>query len=431
MKNPFTHIKKTVAAQLETNVPGYAQTHFLLAVSGGPDSVLLAHIFHHLKLSFSIAHVNYGLRGKDSGADERFVEALADTLDVSCFIKKAPIKKTNAGGKSIQMQAREIRYAFFDAILKEQNSILVLAHHANDQVETVLLNFFRGCGIDGLTGMKTMEGKKLRPLLNVFKNEILAALEEKKIPYRTDKSNKKDDYKRNFLRNRVVPQLQEKWPGIVNTILENTERLNLVANALHQQKTTKHILFDKDFSLNTTELSADLLLAETFMKQAVQNGFHLKELRKLLQNKKNNETKKLVGKTGQIERKGPQLNFILNKPTGTPAALDIKGNQISIKIPATGFLRHAQERINAHTIKGPLQLRLWKNGDKMVPLGMKGFKKISDLLTDLKLSTSQKNQVYVLCDQEKIVWLVGFRIDNRVKLNGKEKKTEILSLSIN
>lgn len=427
LKNPFVHIRKTVEQLLEDHVKDTRQKHYLLGVSGGPDSVLLAHVFHALGLKFSMAHVNYGLRGKESDADEAFVKKLAHELNVQCFVKKAVV--LNKKGESLQMQARALRYAFFESLMqKEKCHVLVLAHQANDQVETLLLNLFRGCGIDGLTGMKVWDDKKFRPLLAINKNTVLDALHDKKIKYRTDSSNAKNDYKRNFLRNQVVPLLEKKWPGIEKTLLENIQRFTSAAKAL-EQKTNYHFGFDQNFVIDLHQLNTNAILANTFKKQAVKAGFKLDPLQKLLNNKTPG-TKNLSGKTGRLEKKGQTLRFMVNHEQEELPALEIKGNQVSISIPQKHVLRSLNEEIDARSIKGPLKLRPWQTADRMIPLGMKGSRLISRMLTDLKLPLSEKKQVQVLCDNEKIVWLVGFRIDERVKLKDRKTSAQSLFLSV-
>lgn len=401
-----------------------------MGVSGGPDSVLLAHIFHTLNLPFCIAHVNYRLRGNDSEADEQLVKKLAQKFKVKCFVYRAKKQELEKKGASLQMLARDLRYRFFEKVAQqEKTDYTVLAHHANDQVETVLLNFFRGCGLDGLTGMKVLDQKKFRPLLTVKKETIEAALKEKKIAFRLDRSNLEDDYKRNFLRNTILPKLEKKWPGIQQTVLDNVQRLDSAAKALASVK-PKAIDFNQNFILDIKTLGTDAVFMDHFKKQMVQAGFDLKEIEKLLRNT-STETKKISGPRGQLEKKSGQLRFVTTVSTNKKPTLHKKGNRVSVDIPNLGCFKSLAEEIDATSIKGKLVLRPWQAGDKMMPLGMKGFKKVSDLLTDLKLPLSLKQQVYVLHDTEKIVWLVGFRIDERVKLKDSKPGGKRIFLSIN
>ncbi|HYG50546.1 MAG TPA: tRNA lysidine(34) synthetase TilS [Flavobacteriales bacterium] len=429
LSKTFGNIKKQVADCIEGNKTG--KKKFLLAVSGGADSVLLAHVFHALKLKFAIAHVNYSLRGKESHADAVFVKNLAKKLGVDFYYKKINTKKAIQKGQSVQMAAREIRYAFFEEILQEEKiDYMVLAHHASDQVETVLLKLFRGCGIDGLTGMQEKNSNKLRPMLGVPHVEIKKAVKEMKIAYRTDSSNLTSHYKRNFLRNEVMPLLKKKWPGLEQTLLRNIENFKAVRKLLPEQSPVD---FTKPFEINSDSLINDPVLRESFIKAASKQRFQLNALKKLVA-KKTTESKSLKGVGGVLEFKNNRIVYRPNNHQDAHTPIEpellLKKNNVTITGYDAGFIKSRSERISKSSIKGQLSLKKWETGTKMVPLGMNGSKKISDILAGHKLSVSQKKNVYVLWDEEKPLWLLGLRIDNRVKLTGNEKESEILNLRI-
>lgn len=397
---------------------------FLLAVSGGGDSVLLAHVFHDLKLEFAIAHVNYSLRGKESDGDAVFSKNLAKKLNVNFYYKKVKTKKVK--GESIQMIARNIRYAFFEEILNEEKlDYVVLAHHASDQVETVLMNLFRGCGIDGLTGMEEKTGIKLRPLLDISQTDIKNAIKEKKIKHRTDSSNAKSDYKRNFLRNEVLPLIEKKWPGLEKTFLKNIENFKSLNELLPARYTVD---FTTEFKINH-RLFNDPVYRQSFIQSAVAQKFSGTVIQKLLA-KKSTESKVLNGANGKLEFKGQHVYYVPDLAQKATPSIKLSGNTLIVKGMHADFIKNRVERISREKIKGKIRLKKWEPGNKMIPLGMHGSKKISDILADYKLSASQKENVYVLCDEEKPLWLLGLRIDNRVKLTGSEDEEGILNLQI-
>lgn len=430
MKNQFTHIKKQVNDLLTAEIPSFGKKHFLLGVSGGADSVLLAYIFKTLELEFSIAHVNYNLRGDESNGDEKFVTELAKKMNVPVFIKKVQARSLKKTGESIQMLARNIRYDYFNEILTQHHiDHLVLAHHANDQIETVLMNIFRGCGLDGLTGMEKINGKSIRPLLACKRSEIEFALKEKKIAFRTDSSNSKNDYKRNYLRNVLIPGIEEKWPGFEKTMLKNIELFKSEKKSSIKNKPTRNFDFSKPFEIEIAEITNQPYALNVFNKLAVKSGFSLDAINKILLPRKTNETKFIACKNGKLENKNGKIFY---RPSGITnrniPVLTHKKNNLFISGIDTDFFKCRSEKISFSKVKGELTVRKWEKGDKLIPLGMTKPKKISDLLTDLKLTADQKDRVYLLCDSTKPLWLIGFRIDNRVKLTGNEADNGVLLL---
>lgn len=392
---------------------------YLVAVSGGADSVFLARVFHELKLNFSLAHVNYHQRGKESDGDEKFCLALAKEL--GCKIHTCSFNaKGSKKGTSFQEQARDFRYTFFNEIIKKEKiDYIVLAHHANDQAETILLQLFRGAAVDGLGGMKMADGNKLRPFLNIPKDEILSALKSEGLFWREDKSNASSDYNRNYLRNEIIPIIEKRWPGIVQTLVKNAILLQEQAHVLKSIKTVS-FNFDADFIVKRTDLS-DASTRLNFMKALQEHGFDMKSVAKLLAANPDSASKTFASKHGTLVIKSDQIAFYTEKQN--KAILTNKGNKVIVKGIELSFLKNLEEKINASSIKGNLNLRHWKSGDKFKPLGMKSFKKVSDFLTDLKLNSVQKAKVMVVEDEEKLVWIVGLRIDERVKLEqGLTKK---------
>ncbi|MDE7375038.1 MAG: tRNA lysidine(34) synthetase TilS, partial [Odoribacter sp.] len=200
---------------------------FLLAVSGGADSVSLLHAFHALHLKASVLHCNFSLRGAESDADEQFVKRLCEGLGIACHIRQFDTARhARENGLSIEMAARELRYAWFREMKQTLNmDYIVVAHHADDVAETVLINLCRGTGIKGLTGIQPINGDILRPLLECSRDEILTYLAEHRLDYRTDSSNHSLDYVRNKIRHQVIPVFKEINPAFLNTLAENCTAL--------------------------------------------------------------------------------------------------------------------------------------------------------------------------------------------------------------
>lgn len=430
MKNSFSNIKDQTKIILIKEIKNIYTCNFLLAVSGGADSVLLAHIFKSLNLNFSIAHVNFQLRSDESEADELFVKNLAKSLGVNYFVKGVATKSLKKKRESIQMIARTIRYDYFNEMLqKHEFNYIVVAHHANDQVETVLMNLFRGCGIDGLTGMQFKNGNVIRPFLLITRNSIENALKQNKLKFRTDSSNSKNDYKRNYLRNIVIPTIEKKWPGIEKTMLQNIENFKGLKSIVAENKTDFN--FSNSFDISVKTLTSNANYLNSFKESCAKNGFNVAQVSKLLSARLINESKIIKNRTGFLEVKNGIVSYTINKiePEIEPEII-IKGRTVLIKNLDSSFYRSKVETISFKKIKGEISLVKWKAGDRMFPLGMNNRKKISDILTDLKLTAAQKKKIYILRDTEKPLWLVGFRIDNRLKLDVKEPEGAVLTIKV-
>lgn len=431
MKSSFNHIKSIVTSCLKDRIKNYSEKKYLLGVSSGADSVLLALIFHELKLNFSIAHVNYNLRGKESIGDAAFVKKFATKLKSPFFAKSVRAKKMKKKNESVQMLARDIRFSYFNEIISTKKiDYIVLAHHAGDQVETVLMNLFRGSGIKGLCGMNELNGNIFRPFLSISKKEILNSLDEKKQGFRIDSSNKENYYKRNYVRNEIVPMIEVEWPGLEETFVRNIENFRSLQKMLEEKaKMAPRLDFTSEFTINRKLLREDLFQQELFFTLAADNKFDILSLRNLVRSN-SNETKYLKGINGILEFKGTTISHEPFNIKATTPSIITSLNQVGIFHVDESLRKTLTERISVKKIKGKISIRKWVAGDKMIPLGMKSEKKISDILTDLKLSSTQKKEVYILCDQEKPLWLIGLRLDNRVKLDGNEKAKGILTLNL-
>lgn len=417
---------------------------YLLAVSGGIDSMVLCDLFEKNNLSFSVAHCNFQLRGEESDGDEALVANYCHENKIPYFVKKFDTTHFATELKlSIQVAARELRYAFFkDLIEKEKLDYIVTAHHQDDNIETVLFHFFRGTGIAGLTGIPAENKKTIRPLLCFSKKEILEYAVKNNIPYREDSSNQKQDYTRNKLRNDLIPQLEQIIPNFKNNIAQNIVRLSEVHEIYQQQINTYRkklletrgkdsfipilklkklsplptILYEilKPFDFNFSQTEQAILLLESETGRYLEN-----EKFRILKNRNFLIVSEKSSLASEIILIHPETDKI------SMANFDLKIQTIS-KINFHLKTENDFCQLDAELLEYPLILRKWQQGDYMYPLGMKKKKKISRILIDQKISGTEKEKTWVLESNKKIVWLVGFKIDERFKVMEKTKNIKII-----
>ncbi|MFI5204958.1 MAG: tRNA lysidine(34) synthetase TilS, partial [Flavobacteriales bacterium] len=418
---------------------------FLIACSGGMDSCVLAHLFNKKKIPFALAHVNYHLRGKESIRDEEFVRSLAKKYNVRLYLFDASVLLKKLQKKhSLQEAARIIRYNWLNEVLQAHGyHFLVTAHHANDQVETMLLNLFRGTGVRGMAGMKMKNNLHLRPLLHTTRHEINAYATKYRIAYRTDKSNFSDAYDRNYIRLHVMPILEKRWPHIVERLCKNAENLRLdidLSNELIGQEIKKNssekkghtqIQFKKLLRYSSPQTLLFVMLSP--------HGFNAKQCANMVTKASSAETKVFSSSTHTLSVKN-NIGF-LEKSEGhnsPPASIIITRKTTVLKTPLALSFTYPKKKvvsknplqacIDLSQVEFPLELRPWKPGDFFIPFGMKGKKKVSDLLTDLKYRAADKKNVFVLCDRHKIIWVAGIRLDDRVKITNKTSNCLLITL---
>lgn len=408
---------------------------FLLAVSGGADSVSLLHAFHALHLKASVLHCNFSLRGAESDADEQFVRRLCEDLGITCHVRQFDTARhARENGLSIEMAARELRYNWFREMKQSLNmDYIVVAHHADDVAETILINLCRGTGIKGLTGIQPVNGNILRPLLECSRDEILTYLTEHRLDYRTDSSNRSLDYVRNKIRHQVIPVFKEINPAFLNTLMENctalkeTERIFRYGLQQLQEEVLKQegdeMLLDIPRILSAP---APYTLLYELLKPY---GFNKKQIRDILNTHDATPGKQFTaGNTRLVKDRHYWRLDDHSQCTPTNCLLtsagqfDIAGRSLRVSV----FPRPADFKIpqtpnvaclDADKVEFPLSVRNWQAGDYFYPLGMgKGKKKLSDFFTDRKFTARQKQACLLLLSGEEIVWLIGHRIDDRFKI---------------
>ena len=411
----------------------------LLAVSGGVDSVVLSHLFSISKFEFSIAHCNYGLRGKDSDDDALLVRKIASSLNVDLFIKKFDtIQYSKINKCSIQMAAREIRYNWFEKLLIENKmSNIVTAHHLNDQLETFLINIGRGTGIDGLTGI-TESTKLVRPLLNFTKKEVLNYAKQNKLKWNEDKSNLKNDYLRNSIRNLVIPEWKKIIPDLEKYFQKTINHIGDASKALNIQIDD----FKKDFFINIeTGIKIDLkdinkLSPKEFFLHAIfkQYGFiHPLELEKLI----NSSPGKLISSDSHellrdreclILRKKIEQIKMSHEINLIPQKLKFPFN-IEISLEPLHDIINSIE-VDPSLLNSILEIKKPYVGAYFYPTGMSGRKKLSKYFKDEKFSSFEKENQWILTSNNMVVWVIGKRADRRFLSNINSNKRMYIRIDL-
>ncbi|MGB3778310.1 MAG: tRNA lysidine(34) synthetase TilS [Tunicatimonas sp.] len=419
----------------------------LLAVSGGLDSTVLAHLFAQSAYPFTIAHANFGLRGAESDEDERWVIALAKRYEVPFYTHRFATKDYAVErGLSTQMAARRLRYAWLEEVRTEHGyARIATAHHQNDQLETTLLNLVRGTGVAGLRGMLPRRGSLVRPLLFAPREALEAYAQQHQLEWREDQSNASDAYRRNQLRHHVVPMLQQLNPNLLSTYERTRERLLATEQVLlaevarveenARQQVGDAVWLDKaalrqhpQATLILTEiirpfgfsyqqarditfcLSFDAVVGQRFLSAQHTLFVERQQLVIVEKNQKEPITKAIQASDTRIE-----LRTLVLTLTKRPA--------LDYELPR---LQHVAA-LDYDRLRFPLQLRPWQAGDWFCPLGMEHRKKLSDFLIDQKVPRHRKDSVYVLTSDENIVWVVGWRIDHRFRVTDQTQKVYEIS----
>jgi tRNA(Ile)-lysidine synthase len=419
---------------------------YLLAVSGGIDSMVMADLFLQQQLEFSVAHCNFQLREEDSNLDEQLVIDWCIKNNIDYFIKRVDTKEYCAQHKcSIQVGAREIRYAFFDEICADKNiDFIVTAHHQDDTIETTLFQFFRGTGIQGLTGIPARNQKIIRPLLSYSKQQIVDYAAKFQVAFREDKSNLKQDYSRNKMRLHIIPQLEELYPAFKNNIANNIHRMNEVNEIYLQQiKNYKKKLIEqrgKDFYIPILKLKTITPLATILFELIKEFHFSYDQTLQVLQLLERQTGSLVASQSHQIIK---NRNFLIVTEKNTQLSELILIDEGNTKIETQDFVMKLKSiradkfeinkglkycAIDAKLIEFPLLLRKWRTGDYLYPFGMTKKKKLSKVLIDAKIPLHEKETIWVVESNKKIVWVVGVKSDNRFRVS--EKTQNVLCFEI-
>lgn len=414
--------KKVQAYILQENLL-LAPAKIIVGLSGGADSVALVHILHHLGYCCIAAHCNFHLRGEESDRDEAFTQDFALKMGLQYFQTDFDTQHyAKSNGLSIEMAARELRYNWFETLRIElEASAIAVAHHADDVVETFMMNLTRGTGIHGLTGIKSINGYVIRPLLCLSQADVHAYISEHGLSYVVDSSNLDEEYTRNKFRHSVIPLMESINPSFKSTILQTIERLVAVEKVYNSSVASIKDIYFKEAEGIVTVLFPEKMDSafESFLYETLTDyGFSVDAISKCISAKVGalffsakfqlvRDRECLIISPKQDKQ---HTYFTINKEDKSltsPLCLEmefvLKADCVIVKNAAHAYL-------DAEKLTFPLTLRAWEPGDSFVPFGMKGKKKLSDYLIDNKYSITQKQKVLVLESAGEIVWLVGERI---------------------
>lgn len=418
-------------------------TKILVAISGGADSVCLAFLLRSQGFEVGLAHVNYQLRGTESEEDEQYVRLLAQSWQVPLFVHRADTAQVAAAQKkSIQVAAREIRYAFFEELMaKHGYEACATAHHADDQNETLLYNLVKGSEYQLFRGIPAVRERYLRPLLGVSKQQILDFLSSHQLPFRTDSSNLKNEYSRNLLRNELLPHLQTLNPNLHQTFAQKLAWYELqksfISSLINPYLTEDDRL---DFQPILDSFSAhflDLFIVAFCEKHHI-HGHILTEIIAL---KDKQVGKKVMWEDRLIVRERQGLCIldaakqrIFKVLTQLMEKIELAHDSFltikEVDLSEVDFLQKGVHYLDLDKLNLPLTVRSPRTADQMQPLGMKGNKLISDILADNKFTALQKQNAFVIEDANgKLVFLSDFRVSEQVKITGQSRRVARLSVA--
>lgn len=428
-------MKNILQNYINKEIPYLKQKKLLLAVSGGLDSMVLLHLFQELKCDIAIAHCNFQLRGVESFGDQKFVQDYAEANEIPIFVTQFDTEAFAKDYKlSIQVAARELRYNWFYELLEtEKFDYILTAHHADDNLETFLINLTRGTGLEGLTGIPVQNDRVIRPLLFLSRQEIENYAKVNNIQWREDSSNASDKYVRNKIRHHLIPILKELNPHFMASFMKTEgylqESLAMVddaANMIYQQVASEEdnqIHFDlnqllqlpnyqsylyqwlKGYGFTAWEDIYDLVDSQSG-KQVFATDFRLL---------KDRDSLILL----PIEDKEDEMEFLVNE---NESEVNIPLNMSFCKAADISVVTNKTIFVDADQLVFPLLIRKWKTGDAFLPFGMDGkSKKVSKLFKDEKLSLIEKENTWLLCSNNQIVWVIGIRADHRFRTSNKTK----------
>jgi tRNA(Ile)-lysidine synthase len=407
----------------------------LLAVSGGLDSAVLCELCQLAGYHYVMAHANFQLRGEESLRDEAFVRGLANKYGKDIVVKRFDTAGYAAENRcSIQVAARELRYRWFEEV--RPGGVVVTAHHLDDNVETLLMNFFKGTGIAGLRAMLPRQGNVVRPLLFATREQLEEFALQRQLEWVEDSSNASDKYTRNYFRHQLIPMLQSVYPQVTGHLGDNIQRfrdieilyrqavdfhkrkllvqkgeeVHIPVMKLRQAEPLQTIVYEiiQDFGFSSHQAAAVVALLDSVSGKYVLSASH-----RILKDRKWLIISPLVDAPGD--------HVLMEEPEGELRfeGGELKWQLVSAAEPSTAA---TEAWLDASAIRFPLLLRRWRPGDYFYPLGMRKKKKLSRFFIDNKLSLVEKERVWVLEMDKKIIWVVGMRIDDRFKLNAPTRQ---------
>lgn len=410
-----------------------------VAVSGGLDSMVLSHILVACNLRLTLLHCNFKLRGSESDQDEAFLQSYSNAMQLPLLSKEFDTKAYAAQHKiSTQMAARELRYEWFNSLIAEGAvDYVATAHHGNDSVETMLINLTRGSGVAGLAGIPAHNTNIIRPLLTFTRAQIETYAHNVSLKWREDSSNATDAYLRNAIRHHVVPELEKLAPDFISKAMEAQSHLRESQKLLEEYivKITEKIIAKKDdtFVVNVNDI-ASLSSPNGFLFEWLNPyGFTAwDDIYGLI----NAQSGKQISSPKYVLTKDRETLVLSLKNYDKELVYSLTKDQENLEAPISLILdaksdleKNTKNQIvvDADLLAYPLTLRHWQDGDRFFPLGMEGSKKVSDYFTDLKISRPEKEKIWLLCSDQKIIWIIGYRADDRFKICPKTKNTLVIT----
>ena len=427
---------------LDSDLGFLKDSRLLLAISGGLDSVVLAHLCQKLDLKVSFVHCNFNLRGAESDADEKFVLELSEDLELEIFIKSFETEVyAKQEGISIQMAARELRYNWFSELAEQLHFDYILtAHHADDNLETFLINLTRGTGLEGLMGIPEVSDKIVRPLLPFSREtmEIYAIAEQ--IKWQEDSTNASTKYLRNKLRHDIIPILKQMNPQLLQnfqtTISNLQDSQNIIEDAIVKVQKKVVEVADNQIKLNIKKLKK-LSDPKAYLYHLLKD-FNFTAWNDVVNLLDSQSGKQVFSSTHRLlkDRDFLLLSEIVSASDEIPISIlkedrtitTLFGELFFDKVDAIAETSKNCIYVDADQLKFPLILRKWEEGDFFYPLGMKGKKKLSKYFKDEKLSLIDKEQIWILLSGVDVVWIIGKRADDRLKIT--ESTTNILKIEL-
>ena len=418
----------------------HSSQRILLAVSGGADSMLMLHLFTNAGFSVAVAHCNFGLRGSESDGDEQFVAEYCDKHNLAFYVKHFDTQDyALEKGISIEMAARDLRYAWFDGLLSKHGlDLLATAHHQDDVIETFLINLSRGSGIKGLSGIQPKSGKIIRPMLFTNRTEIQEYCERLRIDFRTDSSNIDTVYKRNLIRQQILPLLEQVNPAFRRNALKTIGNLHETGQLFQQRmseiKTWVYSEDDQGAMIHIDKLLTLYPLRTILFELIREFGFQAEQVDDIIDSLTKESGRQFFSDEYRLVK---DREYLLISPyvSKQDQVFYIEEDCLKINYPVHFSLevidRKADFRFSTHPnvadldldkLVFPIILRHWQEGEYFQPLGMTGMKKLSDFFVDEKYSIPDKENAWILASGNQVVWIVGKRLDDRFKISSKTKR---------
>ena len=412
----------------------HKEASYLLAVSGGIDSMVMADLFLQHSMNVQVVHCNFSLRGEESDMDQQLVQTWCNRHNIPFHVQRFNTADVAAQHSiSIQEAARVLRYTYFNELLSLTSlDYVATAHHQDDTIETVFFHFLRGTGIKGMTGIPVSNEKIIRPLLHHSKKEIEAYAVLHSIEYRNDSSNKKEEYTRNKLRNTILPLIEESFPQLRQTMSKNINRFNEV-NEIYQdaiEKMRRRLLEQRgqDYYIPIRKLQHVSPLQTITYELIKPFHFSFEQAIELIRLFDSHTGAYIQSHSHRIIRNREMLIITsIDTSASDMIIVNASSEEISCADFTVSFSRLAGpldirskeknvEWIDCQQLKYPLLLRKWRQGDYLYPLGMTKKKKVSRMLIDEKIALPEKEKIWVLESDKKIVWVSGIRIDHRYRM---------------